>query len=140
VWRRFSRFQAVGALGVGLQLSLVALLIEAGGLGYLSATLIAVGAAIVHNFGWHHRWTWRGRAAGLPAVATAFGRFVLANGAVSIAGHVLVTTALAGGARVPPVAANAVAIALCGLVNFWLGERVVFPARRNPIAPPVRSP
>jgi putative flippase GtrA len=58
-----------------------------------------------------------------------FARFVAANGLVSIGGNVAVMTVLVGGAHVPIVPANAVAIALCSLANFWLADRVVFTRR-----------
>lgn len=132
MWIRFSRFQAVGALGVGLQLSLVAFLTESAGLEPFVATAAAVGVTLVHNFGWHQVWTWRGRATGWAAIRRAFVRFALANGVLSLAGNVLITVALAG-IGVRPVLANAIAIAACGVINFWLGERVVF---RGPLLRP----
>jgi putative flippase GtrA len=51
---------------------------------------------------------------------------------VSITGNVAVMAVLTGQAGVPALPANAVSIATCGLVNFWLGERVVF---RRDVAP-----
>ena len=33
---------------------------------------------------------------------------------------------LVSGAHVEPVVANGVAIGVCGLLNFWLGDAVVF--------------
>jgi dolichol-phosphate mannosyltransferase len=133
VWRTFARFNVVGGLGIAVQLATLAVLVEGLGVAYRPATLAAVGAAIAHNFVWHQRWTWRGRAPGVRPALTAFGRFVAANGLVSITGNVAVMAVLTGQAGVPALPANAVSIAMCGLVNFWLGERVVFRRRPAPV-------
>ena len=127
-WRRFARFNAVGALGVVVQLATIWALAGGVGVGYVTATLAGVGAALVHNFLWHTRWTWRDRPMDRAGTAAAFVRFVGANGVVSFIGNMAVMAALTGGAGLHPVPANAVAIAACGLVNFWLGNRVVFRA------------
>ena len=121
--RRFLRFNAVGALGVGVQLVSLWLLTSVGAVHYVVATAVAVMLAVVHNFVWHCLWTWRDRDVHL---LRAGARFVLTNGLLSIAGNLGVTTALVAGAHAPPVAANAVAIATSGLLNFWLGDVVVF--------------
>jgi putative flippase GtrA len=133
------RFTGVGALGVGVQIAVIAWLANAWHVDYRSATLAGVAAAIVHNFLWHRHWTWRDvrvATGGRPYTddgrrdtgdtAMTFARFVAANGLVSIGGNVAVMTVLVGGAHVPIVPANAVAIALCSLANFWLADRVVF--------------
>ena len=121
--RRFVRFNAVGALGVGVQLVSLWLLTSVGAVHYVVATAVAVMLAVVHNFVWHRLWTWRDRDVHLLRAGT---RFVLTNGLLSIAGNLGVTTALVAGAHARPVAANAVAIVTSGLLNFWLGDVVVF--------------
>ena len=122
---RFLRFNAVGAAGIGVQLAGLWLLADVSHVHYLIATPAAVGLAVVHNFIWHWRWTWcdRARTGGLvPALA----RFAVANGAVSLAGNLAVMVTLVSGAHVEPVVANGAAIGVCGLLNFWLGDAVVF--------------
>ncbi len=125
VWRTFARFNVVGAIGIVVQLGTLALLTEVAGLPYLPATVLAVSTAIVHNFVWHLRWTWRDRAGSLGA-DRAFARFVMLNGAVSLVGNVAVMAALTGVAGLPPVPSNVASIAVSGLVNFWVADRVVF--------------
>jgi putative flippase GtrA len=119
---RFVAFNIVGLGGVAVQLASLALLV-AWGVHYLPATAVAVNFSVVHNFLWHRRWTWRDR--GGSARAT-FVRFVLTNGAVSLAGNLGVMATLVDGAGMSPVAANLVSIAVCGLLNFWLGDAFVF--------------
>jgi putative flippase GtrA len=120
---RFLRFSAVGALGVAVQLVSLHLLTGIAAVHYLIATPIAVTLAVAHNFIWHRLWTWRDRDV-QPTRACA--RFALANGVLSLVSNVGVTAALVSGAGVYPVAANAVAIVTSGLLNFWLGDAVVF--------------
>ena len=125
-WLRFAQFNAVSAAGVGVQLSALWLLTDVAHLHYLVATPAAVGLAVVHNFVWHRVWTWRDRAK--PGdLRTAFVRFVAANGTLSLAGNLGVMATLVSGADVNPVLANGVAIGVCGLLNFWLGNMLVFP-------------
>lgn len=135
-WLRFVRFNAVGALGVGVQLTALWFLADVEHVHYLLATPVAVGLAVVHNFVWHWWWTWRDRVLS-RSVAAAFVRYAAANGASSLAGSLGVMATLVSGAHLEPVAANAVAIGVCGLLNFWLGESVVFRSARPDNARPV---
>jgi len=137
-WRRFARFNVVSALGIGVQLAALQALTTFG-VHYLVATVAAVGAAVLHNFLWHWRWTWADRRTGRGGWARALAAFVLANGLVSFGGNLLVMTALVGYLAVPPLAANVAAIAACGLLNYWTGDRLVFrPGSTRPGAPYVR--
>ena len=119
---RFLAFNIVGLGGVAVQLAALALLV-AWGVHYLAATAAAVLLSVVHNFLWHRLWTWRDRRG---SARSTFVRFVLANGAVSLAGNLGVMATLVDGAGMSPVAANLVSIAVCGLLNFWLGDAFVF--------------
>lgn len=122
---RWLRFGGVGALGVGVQLGVLALLESAAGLNYAAATFMAVAAALVHNFFWHRAWTWRDRR-GHGSALSQFVRFVGANGLVSLFGNVALMFVLVGACGLPAVPANLIAIATCGVANYWLGDRVVF--------------
>jgi len=130
------RFYAVGAVGIGVQLAALAIFKSGFGLGYLAATALAVEAAILHNFLWHERWTWADRTRSLPAGrAGRLVRFHLTNGAVSILGNLALMEALAGRMHVPYLAANAIAIALCSLLNYLAADRLVFPAATRFVGP-----
>jgi len=67
--RRFVRFNAVGAAGIGVQLSVLWLLTGVAHLHYLPATFAAVTLAVMHNFMWHRRWTWGDRPVGVHPIA-----------------------------------------------------------------------
>lgn len=121
--RRFLRFNVVGVAGFALQLAVVATLTGECGVRPLIATVLAVETAILHNFFWHERWTWADRpSAGIERLSRLL-RFNLTNGLVSIAGNVVVVAILA---KLNPVAANAIAVLMCSLVNFAAGDRLVF--------------
>jgi putative flippase GtrA len=118
VTRRWLKFNAVGIAGAALQLTLVWLLTRAG-LHYLLATALAVEAALLHNFFWHVRWTWKDRQPSLL-------RFHFANGLVSILSNLALMKLFTGIMHIGPVPANLAAIAITSLVNFFLGDRWVF--------------
>ena len=122
---RFARFNAVGVLGFGVQLAVLGLLTRAG-THYLAATAIAVEAALLHNFAWHERWTWKERAAPGSGRALRLARFHALNGVVSFAGNLLIMRGLVGGLELPPIAANLVAVLVCAAVNFVAADRIVF--------------
>jgi putative flippase GtrA len=129
---RWLKFNAVGALGVCLQLSGLAVLVGALGVNYLLATGIAVELTVVHNFLWHEYFTWRDRT---RSVGGGFFRRLLtfnaSNGLVSLAGNLLLMRVLVGVAEVPYVMASGIAILSCSLANFLLAELMVFAARRR---------
>lgn len=130
--RRWLAFNGVGLLGVGVQLGLVALLAHGAGLPGLLATAIAVEVAVLHNFVWHQRWTWRDRpSASARDVGNRLARFHLLNGVVSLVGNLGIVAILSGRFAIDPVAANAAAIVLCSIINFMASEALVFKVSRR---------
>lgn len=123
---RWLRFNFVGLIGVAVQLSVLQLLIY-GKLDYRMATLVAVEMAVLNNFFWHLRFTWRERrlrSSGL--VLRRLMEFHLTNGLVSVAGSWTLISLLVGRARMPVIVANIFSIAACSTVNFLLAEVLVF--------------
>jgi putative flippase GtrA len=136
---RFLKFNLVGALGIAVQLGALALLRSGLHLDYLLATALAVETAVIHNFLWHERFTWRDRTGGpgsRPRVSDAnlgysrsFARlacFNLTNGAVSIAGNLVLMRALVGTFRLNYLIANLAAVTVCSAANFLLSDKIVF--------------
>ena len=120
-------FNAVGAIGVAVQLTVIAVLARWAGIPYLIATAAGVESAILHNFFWHERWTWRDRPAPGPAARLGrLRRFHVTNGAVSLAGNLGLMTLLYGFWNVPIVLSNLLAILACSLINFALSDNAVF--------------
>ena len=125
---RWIKFNAVGALGVGVQLLVLTSLARGAGVHYLVATAVAVETAVLHNFLWHERYTWRDRTqpskgAGLVQRLV---RFHLTNGLLSLAGNVLLMRFLAGVLHLPLLAANMLAIVTCSVANFTMSHILVF--------------
>ena len=120
---RFARFNVVGLLGIGVQLLIVASLVHGLAMHAVLATALGVSGAIVHNFAWHVRWTWRDHIRPETSLVRAFIRFVGANGAVSLIGSVLLMPVLLAGG-LGAITANLVTMAVCGLLNFGLAHAV----------------
>jgi putative flippase GtrA len=120
---RVGRFAVVGSLGFLLQLTVLWFLTACARWHWMTATLLAVELAVVHNFLWHVRWTWRDRSAG---GLIGFARFQLANGAASIAGNSALMMLFAGALGWPPIPANVCAVALMTAANFVVADRWVF--------------
>ena len=94
-------------------------------MNYLIATVLAVEAAILHNFVWHERWTWadrlvRAEGETTPSRASRVARLLRFNGIaalVSIGGNVTLMSLLV---------AMALAVAALSAVNFACADRLIF--------------
>jgi putative flippase GtrA len=97
---------------------------------YVIATIIAVEAAILVNFVWHERWTWRDRTRlrGDARVLSRLLRFNALTALTSIAGSVVVTTFLVETASMVPIVANSISVIVLGALNFVGSDRFVFRA------------
>jgi putative flippase GtrA len=124
---RWMKFNLVGGIGIAVQLAALAFFRSVLGLNYLWATALAVEIAVIHNFLWHERFTWRDRPS-LHAWQSLIrlAKFNATNGAVSIAGNLLIMRLLVGQAHVNYVVANLIAVTICSVVNFLLSDRLVF--------------
>jgi putative flippase GtrA len=124
---RWMKFNLVGGIGIAVQLAALAFFRSILKLNYLWATAVAVEIAVLHNFLWHERFTWRDRPsrhAWQSLVRLA--KFNATNGAVSIAGNLLIMRVLVGQAHVNYIVANLIAVAICSIVNFLLSDQLVF--------------
>ena len=131
---RFLRFNVVSVLGIGVRLLAAWALVNGLGLHYLIGTTLAIEASILHNFFWHRHWTWG------PSVAPARGggpaprdhvffrcvAFHASNGLVTFLGAMVLMPMLVGSLGLHHLVANLIAICFTGLLNFFLGDRLVF--------------
>src|SRR5947209_20029363 len=122
---RWARFIIVGVLGSGLQLASVQVLSHLFPGHLLAATTAAVELALLHNFWWHVRFTWRDRRIATRR-SRQLVRFHLSNGLFSFAGNTFVTWALVTRTGLPAVVANSFAIVACSAVNFLLSDAWAF--------------
>ena len=135
---RWLKFNAVGAVGIAVQLGALVLLRSGLHMNYLWATALAVEAAVLHNYVWHERFTWANRERrGWRNLL----RFNLATGGISILGNVGMMKLLVAMAGVNYVIANISAIAVCSTANFLVNNRCVFtPENRLQACSEIRVP
>ncbi|MGA7158025.1 MAG: GtrA family protein [Acidobacteriaceae bacterium] len=122
---RWCRFNAVGAMGMVLQLGLLAMFNRALRGHYLFASGAAIELTLLHNFTWHTRYTWRDRSDGSSRWQQLV-RFHLANGAVSMLGNLVLMRLLVGEAKMPVLLADTIAIVCCSIANYLLGDGWAF--------------
>jgi putative flippase GtrA len=121
------KFNFVGGIGIVVQLAALALFRSALHLNYLLATALAVEIAVIHNFLWHERFTWKDRpSAHRLQSLKRFAKFNATNGAVSIAGNLLIMRALVGQFHMNYILSNLIAVTICSFINFLLSDWVVF--------------
>jgi putative flippase GtrA len=123
LYSRFVRFAVAGTGGFIAQIAVVAVLTSLFEVNYLIATVIGVEAAILSNFVWHHRWTWRDRPG---SWVDRLARFNAMNAATSIIGSVFLTAVFVEMMGPHPVIANIASVVALSLVNFLGADRFVF--------------
>lgn len=130
---RWIKFNAVGLVGFGLQTSALFLLThKARPVSYLAATAMAVELAVLNNFVWHQRWTWKDRpAVNIKDTFRRLARFHITNGLVSITGNLILMSLLVGILGLPVLGANVASVAACSIFNFILADRIAFQVDNN---------
>jgi len=128
--RHWLKFNAVGIIGVVVQLLVLAILKTALGMNYLIATVLAVEAAILHNFVWHERWTWIERTKTVRGRFKRLLRFNTANGLISLLGNVGMMWLLVSKFQLHYLLSNLLAVIVCSLINFLVSDRLVFNSPR----------
>ena len=138
-WRassvRWLKFNAVGGIGIVVQLVVLAVLKVTFHFDYLWATALAVETAVIHNFFWHQHFTWFDRIAldraGTGEALARFLKFNLSTGAFSIIGNLSLMELLVGVMHVHYLVANMITISACSILNFLVSDRWVFQEERN---------
>ena len=126
---RLLRFSIAGLGGFVAQVVGLGLLLSFTSLHYVVATVLAVEVAILINYAWHDRWTWRDRPPATEAERwRRLGRFNAMTGLTSIAGSVVVTAALVELFSLSPIVANVISVAVLGALNFVGANTLVFRA------------
>lgn len=126
---RWLKFNLVGIIGAGVQMTILAACTYLAKLPYLLATVLAVECTIVHNFFWHERFTWRDRPSSSAIQrAQRLLRFNGTNGAISLVGNLLLMRLLVEQLHLPFLLANGAAILVCSALNFAVGDGFVFRA------------
>lgn len=125
--RHWLKFNAVGLVGIGVQLLTLTILASVLKVNYLFSTFLAVEMTVLHNFVWHERWTWVERTRQMAGHRLRrLIRFHLTNGLISIGGNILLMWILVSKVHLHYFVANLIAIGACSVVNFFASDRVVF--------------
>lgn len=122
---RLGRFMTAGIVGFVFQISVLAVLI-AFNVQYLLATAAAVELAILVNFVWHERWTFKDRVYGAYGAIGRLLKYNALTAITSILGSVVVTGFLVETLAIPVVIANIISAMVLGLLNFVGADRLVF--------------
>jgi dolichol-phosphate mannosyltransferase len=121
---RLLRFAVVGLSGLVVDMGLLYVLGDPSRLGWglTRSKLLAAEIAIVNNFVWNDLWTFRDLARAQPGLRQALRRFAKFNAICSmgLGFNVLLLNVMANGLHLDRYVANAVAIGVVTLWNFWL--------------------
>ncbi len=127
------KFNLVGLMGFALQTGALFVLMRAAPrVGYLAATAMAVELAVLNNFVWHQRWTWKDRpSATRRETLRRLVKFNVTTGLISIIGNLVLMSVLVGRVGLPIIGANLVTVAACSLLSFFLADRIAFECNAN---------
>jgi putative flippase GtrA len=130
------KFNVVGVLGFALQSGALFFLTHmAYPINYLAATAIAVELAVLNNFVWHQRWTWRDRPSPTKnETLRRLAKFNVTTGVVSITGNLLLMSVLVGRMGLPIVGANVLTVVTCSVISFILADRIAFDVSASNLA------
>jgi dolichol-phosphate mannosyltransferase len=122
------KFNAVGVLGFALQSSALFVMTHtAHRFSYLAATAIAVELAVLNNFVWHQRWTWKDRPSTTrKEILRRLAKFNITSGLVSIVGNLLLMSIFVEHFGLPINGANVVSVVACSICSFVLADRIAF--------------
>lgn len=120
------RFNVVGIVGMGVQLTVLAILRSGLSWSIRASTIVAVECAVLQNFVWHERWTWAYRRLDLRGIPGRLLRFNVSNGLISILGNLVFMELLAVRLHLNYLFSNVVAIGACALLNFFISHKLVF--------------
>ena len=124
--QRWARFLSVGAIGLGVQLWALMLLLHLD-VEPVLASLLAVEAAVLNNFPLHRAWTWKDRPAPTLGVELRrLARFHLSSGGTSLLGHAVLVPICLHMLVITPLVANLIAVGVCGVANFLLADLYAF--------------
>jgi dolichol-phosphate mannosyltransferase len=129
----FMRFNVVGLVGFALQSGALFVLTHgAHPIGYLLATAAAVELAVLNNFVWHQRWTWKDRPSTTAGeTLRRLAKFNLTNGVVSLTGNLVFMSILVGRLGLPITGSNFASVLACSICNFFLADRIAFQVEKH---------
>lgn len=127
------KFNVVGLLGFALQTGVLFIITHSTPqVSYLAATAAAVELAVLNNFVWHQRWTWKDRPSlTIRETLRRLVKFNLTSGLFSMSGNLIFMTIFVGRFGLPVGPANLASVAACSIVSFILANRIAFECNAN---------
>ena len=113
-WIQLFKFGLVGAGGYAINLIAFALLLHVVGVHHIAAAILSFCIAVTNNFIWNRVWTFRARGGHAGFQAARF--FAVSVGGLGV--NLVVLYGLVDLANAPPVASQAIAVAVAMPVNF----------------------
>lgn len=129
-WEQLAGFGVVGGRGCLVTLSLYTFLLRVVGIHHIAAAAVAFVGAVLNEYMWKRRWTFRNERAGLAAQGPRFFVVSTAAGALALL-HELVS------AGTGKVSARAISVVLVMPLNFVGNKLWTFRVRASPLARPV---
>lgn len=125
--RRWVKFHMVGLMGMVVHLTMLSFFSKGLGLEPAVATALAVEMAVLHNFTWHERFTWKDRSSvHWMDIGGRLLRFNLTTGMISLVGTTSIVNFLVTHYKFPVLLSNVIAIPCCSMLNFLASEILVF--------------
>ncbi len=136
------KFNLVGVLGFAVQTGVLFVLTHSTPqVSYLAATATAVELAVLNNFVWHQRWTWRDRpSATIKETLRRLVKFNLTSGLFSMIGNLVFMSIFVGRLGLSVGPANLASVAACSIVSFILADRIAFECNANCAGSPAGQP
>jgi dolichol-phosphate mannosyltransferase len=138
--RRLVKFGIVGVCGIFVNQGLLFFFTEFLHLDYRISSIIAIECAIISNFIFNSRWTWKDRHVDTRIeYLKQFGKYNLSSGVTAFMLNWVVLVVLTEVVRIPYLVSNLAGIATASLANFTISHVWTFstikPADTSPIPP-----
>jgi putative flippase GtrA len=115
-WTQLFHFCVIGGVGYVINLTVFALLVHTCGLHHIAAAVGAFCIAVINNFVWNRRWTFRHCAVDGRTSFQAARFFAVSLGSLCL--NIAALELLVGEFEVPELSAQALAVAIAMPVNF----------------------
>lgn len=131
---RFIKFGIVGTSGIAVNMGMLYVLTDLGGVPYFLASIVAIELAIMSNFSINHLWTWRDRS----EHGTVWGKLVryhIGAGATGFLGNYLILVALTELVGLHYLVSNLIGIGVGTMFNYVINDLWTFKKSSEPQRP-----
>jgi dolichol-phosphate mannosyltransferase len=127
---RFIKFGIVGGSGILVNMGFLWFFTEIAGLYYLISSVLAIALAMINNFIWNDRWTWRDRGEpGIKAYLSRIIKFIVVSSIAAYIGNLGVLWILTHYFHVYYLISNLIGIAVGTALNYSVNNIWTFKSR-----------